>query len=133
MGSWSKILGGIGVAAGLVGFAIHSTKKEQQEEERRKSNVCEFEDGVTNEEFTDIVHTSAKGIKRLTNISVNEAVVCGEFRSQSGLTDWSFSLDFNDYGHITGKCWTESENEDSTIPKVLRERIQKALKLKLLG
>ena len=43
-------------------------------------------------------------------------MVYGTVRTQSGLSEWDFKVDFNDYGHITGKYWLSSDNDDSNIP-----------------
>ena len=47
--------------------------------------------------------------------------------SQSGISEWDFELDFNDYGKITGTYWISSDNYDSMIPETLGNLIQKAI------
>ena len=68
-----------------------------------------------------------KKIKRVKNISVSGPFVCGEVESQSGISTWDFCVDFNDYGHITGKYWIRSENDDSSIPSRIGEMISEQL------
>ena len=43
-----------------------------------------------------------------------------------------FSIDYNDYGHITGKYWLRSENDDSPVPQVIAKKIRDAIELKLI-
>lgn len=47
--------------------------------------------------------------------------------SQSGISEWEFELDFNDYGKITGSYWIYSDNYDSMIPKALGNSIQEEI------
>ena len=125
MGFWNK-LAGAGLVAGLAGLAIKAAKNIHEEAQRK---ACEVEwDNIAEEEFEEIAENAARTIKRLTGIKVIGPVVYGSVRSQSGLTDWSFTLDFNDYGHITGTCWRTQDNEDSKIPNVLKERIQEEIR-----
>lgn len=86
---------------------------------------CLFEDGISQSEFVKIVESEARYIthKRLRNVTVSWSTVYGTVRSQSGLSDWSFSLDFNDFGHLTGRFWSHSDNTDSILPNSLGNRI----------
>lgn len=70
-----------------------------------------------------IVKRSGRHIKRLTDLSINGPVVYGTVRTNSGLSEWDFKLDFNDYGHITGRYWLIYGNEDSSIPIKVAEKI----------
>ena len=123
------------LAIGAAGWAISKIKKKfdvlaeeekrkQAEEIRRKNTQCTFEDGISSEEFEAIIRKAAKPIRRLKKIYINEAVVYGTVLTQSGISTWSFQLDFNDYGHITGNYWMTSENDDSSIPERLALTIQ---------
>ena len=47
--------------------------------------------------------------------------------SQSRITTWSFTLDFNDYGHITGRYWRWQENYDSSIPDRIGDTISETI------
>ena len=64
-----------------------------------------------------------RGIKRIRSLQVEGPVISGTVRSQSGLSDWSFKIDFNDYGKLTGSYWLTSGNKVSNIPTVLADRI----------
>lgn len=102
-------------------------------EERRKRNALRkrtafrFYDDLSREEFSRIVAESRKGIKRLISISCTGSTVTGVVRSQSKLTEWTFRLDFNDWGRLTGSYWITSENDDTVIPKVVGDRISSAI------
>ena len=110
---------GIGVGGFLLkGFA---------EEEKRKNTPCMFSDGFTEYEFEKMVKKAGKIIKRISNIRVSGPNVYGTVQSQSGISEWDFNLDFNDYGHITGTYWISSDNNDSNIPKRLAKLIREEL------
>jgi len=58
---------------------------------------------------------------------VSGPFICGEVESQSGISTWKFTVDFNDYGKITGRYWIKSENKDSTIPNRIGDMISNQL------
>lgn len=74
-------------------------------------------------EFCHIVKQSARYIKRVNILPIDDAIVYGTVRSNSGLSEWNFTIDFNDYGHLTGKYWLQSDNEESDVPRVIAEKI----------
>lgn len=123
----------VGVAAGivLIGKAIKDNREMEAEEQRRKNSVCQFHDGISESEFREMVYQEAKRIKRLIELEIDGPIINGTVESQSGLSDWNFKIDFNDYGHISGRYWLSSNNSDSIIPKSLAERISKSIKKKL--
>ena len=123
------------IGAGVVGSLLHVANKEKkereeaaQEERRRKSCICRFNDGMTQREFVELVHREGKAISRLKTVSIEGPVVSGKVRTVSGLSHWSFEIDFNDYGHLTGRYWLDTDNDESTIPEVLAGRIASAIK-----
>lgn len=123
------ILGAI-AGIGLVGLLIRNVKKEREakaQEKKRKNTPCEFNDGISQEEFDSIVKKAGKKIKRLTSLMSDGPVVYGIVESQSGLSEWSFTIDFNDYGHITGEYWITTDNDDSIIPERVAGRIREAI------
>lgn len=125
-----KVLAAGAVGIGMLALINKANKEEQEriEENRRRMNTpCEFDGPIAEEEFQAIVRSAAKTIRRLKVLEIDGPVVRCSVRSASGISTWEFTLDFNDYGEITGKCWTETKNEDSTIPSVLKERIQDEL------
>lgn len=119
----------------VAGIAIlrSDAKKEAEkrmEEQRRTNTPCDFSDGVSENEFKEIVQNVAKRIKRITFLSIDGPKIYGTIMSQSGITEWNFIVDFNDYGHLSGKYWISSDNSDSEIPTVLANRI--AMELDIL-
>lgn len=103
------------VAGGLI--------KDMKEENKRKESICNFDNGISRDEFYNIVKLVGKSIQRVTNLYADGPIVYGMVRSQSGISDWKFKVDFNDYGKITGKYWLTTDNSDSKIPKVVADRI----------
>ena len=92
--------------AGLVLKGISPSRKEREEEERRRNTPCKFNNGVSKEDFVEIVNHAIKGIKRKKmEVSISDPIVKGVVVSQSGLSRWNFSIDFNDYEKISGKYW----------------------------
>ena len=125
-------IGILGTLAGIgfVGFLIKALKKERKakaQAEKRKNTPCAFNDGISQLEFNDMVEAAGKRIKRLTSLIPDGPVVYGTVESQSGISEWSFVIDFNDYGHITGEYWITSDNYDSEIPERVAEHIRKAI------
>lgn len=85
-------------------------------------------DEVTEEEFQIIAKNVGKYTNRLIDFIVDKKTIYGIVESQSGLSDWKFKIDFNDYGHITGRYWIVSENEDSNIPYYIANNIKSVIK-----
>ena len=98
------------------------------EDKKRRNTPCNFSDGISESDFVAISKCAGRGIKRLTDLSVRGPIVYGKVRSQSGLSDWNFEIDYNDYGHITGKYWLWSSNDDSKIPQVVADRISSSIR-----
>lgn len=122
MGFFAKAIG-IGLVAAGVKVAKHNIK----EENRRKNTVCNFDSGISREEFCVMVKRGGEGIRRITNLYAEGAIAYGTIRSQSGISDWCFRIDFNDYGQLTGRYWITTDNDDSDIPSVVAERIAKQI------
>ena len=107
-------------------------ERKRELEEKRKNTVCSFSDGISEEEFSQIAAKSAKSIRRLS-IFVSGPKVYGTVLSASGISTWTFSLDFNDFGHITGKSWLiDCENYDSSIPDAFRANMENEIKARVL-
>lgn len=133
MGFWEIIV------IGSIGFfvkkminsadeAAEKRKRLQREEEKRKRKRCCFNDGISEEIFHQIVKQSVRYIKRLTYFYIDGSIVYGTVRANSGLSEWNFKIDFNDYGHITGKYWLESDNVESNVPTIIAERISSMIR-----
>lgn len=121
-------LGGLIIWAGKEGSEKQRKAEEiAAEEKRRKKSRCKFDDGISEAEFAELANKVAKKIKRIKNVKVSGPLVFCEVESQSGISTWTFSVDFNDYGHISGKYWIESQNKDSIIPDKIGKRISEQL------
>lgn len=93
---------------------------------------CSFNGGISEEDLYYFAQEAISNYtKREVEIKVNGPIVTGVVRSQSGQTVWLFSVDFNDYGRITGKFWIYSENSDSSIPYHVATNIEKQILTKL--
>ena len=128
------ILGWV-LAVGATGFVIKEIRKSAKrsaklkaEQEKRRNTPCRFVDGFSKSEFEQMVKRAGKSIRRLSKVTVDGPVVYGVVQSQSGISEWNFKLDFNDYGHISGVYWLSSDNDDSSIPERFAELIQSAIK-----
>lgn len=117
---------GIGVAGKVIDIIRKDLKESEAaaaEEARRRSTPCYFQDGISKTDFERLAKNVGKSIKRISSLSVDGPIVFGVVKSQSGISEWSFTIDYNDYGHITGKYWLSSENSDSNIPKRVADMI----------
>lgn len=136
-----EIIAGIAITAGIVGWTKYEDKKfnkeqlEREKEEerraeeeiRRRNTPFSFEH-ITQEMFENFAKEASKGIKRVSKITIDGPVINGTVVTQSGISEWNFRIDFNDYGHITGEYWIANDNMDSKIPKVIANKV----KLKIL-
>lgn len=98
-------------------------EKARRLEEKRKSCVYHFDKGLTEDEFRNIVLSCTKKIKRIEKVEIDVLSVTCSVSSQSGISQWVFILDFNDFGCLTGKCYSKAENYDSNIPERLNDLI----------
>ena len=82
----------------------------------RKNTPFVFPDNLSEAVFREMAIRVAKPIKRLY-VSVDRQFVRGTVRTSSGINTWEFTIDFNDYGTLTGNYWIRFvENSDSQIP-----------------
>ena len=126
------LLGAVGI--GLLAKGVKESNEKELErarrEKERKNTPCSFSDGISYVEFVSIVERIAKPIKRLS-VSIDGPIVYGTVRSQSGISTWNFTLDFNDWGHITGVYRAWSGNTDSDIPNRVGDQIKKEIEMLL--
>ena len=100
---------------------------DSNEEVTRKNTPFHFPDNMTESEFSNIAIRIAKPIKRLT-VSVDDQFVRGTVRTTSGINTWNFTIDFNDYGTLTGNYWMHHvENTDSQIPYNYAKQLSSAI------
>ena len=102
-------------------------RRKIDEENRRKNTVCYFNGSISRDEFYEMVELGRRGIRRITRLYADGPVVYGTVRSHSGISEWYFKIDFNDYGNITGNYWLSSDNYDSDIPNVVANRISQQI------
>lgn len=102
-------------------------KERRKEEERRRSTPFCFPKNMTETEFNGVAIKTAKPIKRLA-VSTDAQFVRGTVRTVSGINTWNFTIDFNDFGTLTGRYWMRKvENEDSDIPSIYAEQLKEAI------
>ena len=127
------------VVASIVGVVIYKTSKKKAQKKLEKQQrlsqpeieapqkpepPCGFSDGITQELFEMIAKVVVNDVKRISETTVDGSDVYCTVRSNSKLSEWSFKIDFNDFGHLTGRYWITSDNEDSNIPKYVAENIR---------
>ena len=137
MGFWLKVLG-VGLAAAGVKRIKHNREEENKrvaeenrrarEEIRRRNTDCRFDGEISKDEFYAMVKRSGKGIRRIADLYAYGATVHGTVRSQSGVSEWRFTIDFNDYGKLTGTYWLSTGNGDSDIPRIVAARIAEQIR-----
>ena len=99
--------------------------REYKREKNRPHMTCSFNEGITQSDLLCFAEHAASEIhNKEISVSVDGPIIQGVVVSQSRLTKWLFVSDYNDYGHITGKYWLWSENEDSKIPGVVAESVK---------
>ncbi len=105
---------------------LRDMNRREEEDRKRRSIICKYDKIITRNVFEDIAFKCAKRIKRISDIKIGNGTVKATVSSQSGISEWEFVLDFNDYGKFTGSYWLERENFDSEIPERLGSMIQDA-------
>lgn len=131
----AKTAKGFAAGIGIISlFAIlrKSAKEEaekQAEEERRRSIPIDYSKNISKETFEKIVFEETKRVKRITSTIINGPTIICSVISRSGISEWNFSIDFNDYGNLTGKYWVSSDNSDSQIPSLIAQNISDKIKI----
>lgn len=107
----------------------HSQERleKKQDEELRQSLSIQFPEFLNQEEFNRIIHEESAKIIRINEVEINQALINFEVYSNSRISTWCFTLDYNDYGNLTGKVRISSENSDSSIPENISLRISERL------
>lgn len=83
--------------------------------------------GVSPLEFEIIVRKQAHSIERIIHVEVEGYCVYCVAETTRGTSEWEFSVDFDDNGHVTGNYDIRSENYESNIPEHFAKKIQRAL------
>ena len=126
MGILEKLLiGGAVAAVGALavkgGRAIAAATAE---EKRRRESPLKFIPWLTEQDFHAMVARVASQTPRLAGTTIDGLVVEITIRSNSGLSTWSATLDFNDYGNPSGRYWIRTENDQSPVPEWFAKKLQ---------
>ncbi|WP_373093846.1 hypothetical protein [Streptococcus oralis] len=124
----------ISIPGKVVNFVaeIHSWNSQErlerkQDEELRQSLSIQFPEFLNQEEFNRIIHKETDKINRFKKVEINQALINFEVYSNSRISTWCFTLNYNDYGILTGKVRISRENTDSSIPENISLRISERL------
>lgn len=75
-------------------------------EKARRSTRVEFTDGITVEQFKGICADASRRFSKLESATGNSfGQVTLRWYSTTGKTYYEIVMDFNDYGHLTGRYW----------------------------
>ena len=112
------------------GFLLHEHRKHklwEEEEIRRKSCFCSFSDGISKRDFDSIVFKAARKFRRIKLVNINNTIIHIEYYSQSYISKFYATIDFNDYGSLSGRYWIENENDESNLPQAFAEFISEEI------
>lgn len=80
--------------------------------------------------FYEFAQNAKKRTPRLKDIDVAGMSIILTIKSNSGLSKWQATVDFSDFGHLTGQYWIKADDDQSIIPehfaKLMQEQILKA-------
>lgn len=93
----------------------------------REKMPCKFDEGITYHEFEQIAKNVAKQFQRIKEVTVGNGKIFCEVESLTGRSEWYFSVDFNNWGHIEGTYWWYTDNKDSNMCKAYGEQVQKEI------
>lgn len=110
---------------------VASVQDKLDKEKRRANSTCDFSEGISSDEFGEIAIKACKYTKRVYRAWVEGPVVYAQMKSNTGRTRYHFNIDFNDYGHITGRYWIRQYNKESGIPEEVAEKISREIKKRI--
>lgn len=116
-------------------ISIRQRIEEERERKRKEAErleyekVCHFCDGISQEEFDEIVHSVTRRIKRIKKCWTDGSLVICNVYSQSHISVWQFWIEFNDHGRLSGD-WTHwhRENTQSDMVESVADQISEAIK-----
>lgn len=114
---------------GEIAKQCEEMERRRKLEEERRATPPSYDDGVSEEEFEQIVLKAKKGIPRIKSAIISGFVVNIEVKSQSGISIWEATIDFNDFGHLTGWHRIWSDNDDSNIPEAFAREVLEGVRL----
>lgn len=75
---------------------------------QRKEVPLSFDDGVSYERFCDMARNATRKFKHVDSVTAErDGVVTVKWHSNSHKTSYVAYLDFNDWGHLTGRFWKD--------------------------
>lgn len=110
-----------------IASAAEEQRRKRELEEQRVSTPPSYDDGVSEQEFLDIIERVKSEFPRIKSATATGLVVELEIKSQSGITIWNATVDFNDFGHLTGWNKIRKENSDSKIPDAFAREVNEAI------
>jgi hypothetical protein len=131
MGLGNKLIAGAGILA--AGVLAASGLGDALETIRRKSSPLCFDDGLSETEFIEMARETARRSPRTEAGVVTGMSVTLHVRSNSGLSTWAAEIDFNDYGHLTGKYWVKTDNSKSLVPGHFADAMQAQIQRRVGG
>ena len=122
------IAGGLIATPIWISIYLYEKRKELESQKAQNDEMsCHFDEGISQEEFAALARKVSRRIRRLS-VLVNGAKVYGEVESQSGTSTWTFVVDFNDEGRITGNWEMKAlGNYDSSIPQRFAEQMEREI------
>ncbi len=117
------VANGVVHAAETGADAVHGWFEEIERRRNRPYTPIASDNKISQSEFETIVNSVAQKIPRVADVNIDNAFVRVTIDSNTGLTSWTFTADFNDYGYFTGEYWLYSENNDSPIPSTFADRV----------
>ena len=112
----------LAVPRGISVYMEEQRRMQELEAERVATPPC-YDDGVNEHQFKVIVEAVSAKLPRIKSTSIRGFVVHLDVRSMSGISIWSATVDFNDFGHLTGWYKIQSENDDSKIPEAFAREV----------
>ena len=110
-------------------WLFNAFRKAAKEEESRIECDPDYTEGISEEQLEEIISRAAQSIKRIKSHTFDPRSATAYFtvKSNSGITTWGFSVDFNNYGHIDGQYWLRTDNHDSAIPRAVADTIEEEI------
>jgi hypothetical protein len=121
VGFLDRLLIGGGVA--WLARSVYRNAQEAQETKRRRSSPLSFNDGISQEDFAEMATAIADRTPRVLWAEIVGMTAVLRVESNTGLSIWRAKVDFNDYGHLTGAYWIDSDNSESLVPSYFADAL----------
>ena len=129
----SGIAGQIATVRGKLGFVESDIAQLLRKQVRNDVNSDAFSNNFTENDLHMIVSevTKRHEYRRIVEYCVEGATVNCVVNSINGYSTWTFYVDFDDDGDITGNYYCSSDNEDSSLPQNYAEALKKEIVYRL--